>query len=154
VDRDENMYSNSDFQAEDEASRSTSCLHGEQDFTMSLEDKSALPFSGAGTQLNQLPHIQVEEVPDEGEGLREWNQGVDESRFIKLYPDPAGVPIHVGQSSTKFEKILEAKEESTQWGDFKTKGEWQLAKWLLQNTCHNQIANFLDLPIVHSCLCL
>jgi hypothetical protein len=148
VDSNEDMFS--DCEAEDEPGNAISPSHKANNFTMSLEDDTALPSFSAERQ-SQQPH--VEEVPDEGDRPRGWNQGVDDSRFIESYLDPAGVLIHVNQSSTKFEKILEAEDVSTQWGDFKTEGEWQLAKWLLQNVGHNQIANFLDLPIVRMVVC-
>jgi hypothetical protein len=123
VDSNEEMFS--DSKAEDEPGNAISPSYKADNFAMSLEDDTALPSFGTETR-GQQPHI--EEVPDEGDRPRGWNQGVDDSRFIELYPDPAGVPIHANRSSTKFERILEAEDVSTQWGNFKTKGEWQLAK--------------------------
>ncbi|EIN11500.1 hypothetical protein PUNSTDRAFT_33358, partial [Punctularia strigosozonata HHB-11173 SS5] len=47
-----------------------------------------------------------------------------------------------------FEKIQELEATNGMWGGFESKGEWELAKWLLRNVGQNQLENFLKLPIV------
>jgi hypothetical protein len=124
----------------DEAKQSMNWPH-DQDITVdeALGEHSCQPY--------------VEDVIDEdvsdGPGMRCWNQGIDDMRFIESYPDPAGVPIDTRRGTTKFEKILKSKGDKGPWGKFKTKGKWELAKWLLQNVGHNQILKFLELPIMH-----
>jgi hypothetical protein len=92
-----------------------------------------------------------EDMPGESNttsGPKFWNQAMDDSRYIHLYPHPAGAPINISQGSTKFDEVYKAEGEGGPWGVFETEGKWQLAKWLLQNVGHNQISKFLDLPIV------
>jgi hypothetical protein len=135
--------SESESYSEEQNSKSVDALPEHWGLTAS-EELAGLP------QQQRQPHI--EEIVDEGDAPRTsgWNQGSDGSRFVESYPDHAGVPVKSGTSSTKFESILENEQEGRPWGVFETEGEWQLAKWLLQNVGHNQIANFLDLPIVRT----
>jgi hypothetical protein len=94
--------------------------------------------------------VYVEDAVDKDNetSTRCWNQGVKDMKYIKSYPDPAGVPTDPQLGPTKFEKILESEGNSGPWGEFESKGEWELAKWLLQNIRHNQLLKFLDLPIL------
>jgi hypothetical protein len=129
----------SETDPEDKAGQSMNWLHNDQDITV-----NEVPTS------SHQPY--VEDVVDEdildGPGVRCWNQGVDDMRFIKSYPDPAGVPIDTRRGTTKFEKIMKSEGDKGPWGEFETEGEWELAKWLLQSIGHNQILKFLELPIV------
>jgi hypothetical protein len=119
-------------------------VHGEQLApSLSTEERGRSPY--------------VEEIADEGdrqasnEGNRpRWNGGAEKSQYVGPYPHPAGTPMNISHGSTKFETIFKNEGEGGPWGEFKTEGEWELAKWLLQNAGHNQIAKFLDLPIVRS----
>jgi hypothetical protein len=43
---------------------------------------------------------------------------------------------------------MESEGDRGPWGKFKTEGEWELVKWLLQNIGHTQILKYLELPIV------
>jgi hypothetical protein len=114
-------------------------LHDDQDITV-----NEVPTSSR--------QLYVEDVVDEdildGPGVRCWNQGVDNMKFIESYLDPAGVPIDTRWGTTKFKKIMKSEGDKGPWGEFETEGEWELAKWLLQSVAHNQILKFLELPIV------
>jgi hypothetical protein len=123
----------------------TSVDYSAEEFAFTINDgERPTPSLAAKDRSRQAS---VEEVVDEGDAVPSWNQGVGESRFVGPYLHPAGIPVDNDQSFTKFEKIYMAEGDKGPWGEFKTKGEWELAKWLLQNVGHNQIAKFLDLPI-------
>jgi hypothetical protein len=139
----EDAASESDL--ENEAGQSSRSLQEEEEIT--VEEQHVSPSMGTGEHDRQ-PYVEDAVDEDDEPGTRGWNQGVDNMRYIESYPDPAGVPIDPRPGPTKFEKILKSEGDSGPWGEFKSEGKWQLAKWLLQNVGHNQLLKFLDLPIV------
>jgi hypothetical protein len=142
-DSDEDAASESD--PENEAGQSINWLHEDEDIT--VEEAHVSPSMGTGEHGRQ-PYIEDAVDKDDDPATRGWNQGVDNMRYIESYPDPAGVPVDTRPGTTKFERILESEGDSGPWGDFESEGQWQLAKWLLQNVRHNQLLKFLELPIV------
>jgi hypothetical protein len=136
----------SDSEPASGTSKSVDFSTEDRNFTVYGEE----PAPSLDTEEHGSHQPYVEEVLDEDNRPRLWNDGVDASQFVGLYPHLAGVPMNVSQDSTKFENIFKAEADGTPWGEFKSEGEWELAKWLLQNIRHNQIAKFLDLPIIHA----
>jgi hypothetical protein len=143
---DSNEDATSEFDPENDASQYPHLLQDEEEIT--VEDQHVSPSMGTGEHDRQ-PYIEDAVDKDDETSARCWNQGVEDIRYVKSYLDPAGVLIDPRPGPTKFEKILESEGDSGPWGEFESEGEWELAKWLLQNVGHNQLLKFLNLPIVH-----
>jgi hypothetical protein len=90
--------SNSDVasksEPEDKAGQSVSWLHNNQDITVD-------ELHGEHSHQPYVEDVVDKDFSDRL-GTRGWNQGVDNTRFIKSYPDPAGVPIDTGNFLTYF----------------------------------------------------
>jgi hypothetical protein len=147
VDGDEEAFN--DPESENRADKSVDSFPIEYGFTNHNGGQPA--FDLHNKEQRQQPY--VEDVPDKDDRTRAWNHRADGRCFVGPYPHPAGIPIDVSQGSTKFEDIFKTEGDSGLWGKFKTEGKWKLAKWLLDNVGHNQIAQFLDLSIVRTVAC-
>jgi hypothetical protein len=79
-----------------------------------------------------------------------WNFPVELPRYSEAYPGLAGMPIGSAKEKTCFELIRDAEGEDGPWSEkgFKSKEEWEVAKWLLHNVGQNQTDEFLKLPMV------
>ncbi|KAG2367229.1 hypothetical protein BDR07DRAFT_1479352 [Suillus spraguei] len=81
-----------------------------------------------------LPHITIEEVPDEDEPGQRVRS--DNAHWIETYPAEAlaGIPVMNQKNMlTKLHKIQAELENSGKgmWGHFQGEDEWELAKWLI-----------------------
>lgn len=80
----------------------------------------------------------VEDVPDED----------DPVQFVQQYPHCESEVL--GNGTTIFEQWKTQLEETggSQWTPFASWEEWELAQWLRKCVGHNQIEEFLKLPIM------
>ncbi|KAH7905500.1 Zn-finger domain-containing protein [Hygrophoropsis aurantiaca] len=58
-----------------------------------------------------------------------------------------------GNAQTKYEEIRSSEENNRPWGPFDDEGEWELARWLIQNVGQMQTDKFLKLPIIREKTC-
>lgn len=132
-----NIYLSENFAPTDEAS---GCQNPEQpmevDLPQGLEPEPTIADQDARPPCRPT----VEEIDEGGpEDLRpEW---------VELSTDAGS--SH-GTSRTLFDTIRDKQihDKSPTLGPFESDEEWQLAKWLVKNTGHNQVEQFLKLPIV------
>ena len=68
--------------------------------------------------------------------------------FVESYPGDAGQGLR--KSKTRFEEWLEIQEAEglKPWEPFSSKGEWELAKWLIKNVGQKSTDEFLKLQMV------
>jgi hypothetical protein len=87
--------------------------------------------------------VTVEEVEVEEEG------GGHRFLYEEKYPHPAGEPIQEERKLTQFDTMKNERQDKTPWYPFKSKGEWALAKWLVESGVTGaRINSFLKLEKV------
>ena len=80
------------------------------------------------------------------------DEELDTENYIQDSPTNLGAGAVWGEDIPFFEKLRQEQiqNESSRWGPFEDQDEWELAQWLIRNTGHNQINDFLNLNIVSS----
>jgi hypothetical protein len=87
--------------------------------------------------------VMMEEVQDAEEG------GGHHVLYEEKYPHPAGEPIQEERKPTQFDTMKNERQDKTPWYPFKSKGEWALAKWLVESGVTGaRIDSFLKLEKV------
>jgi hypothetical protein len=75
-----------------------------------------------------------------------------DSRFVEAFPEDhqAGVPISAVMKETDFEVLARQGnlEGRPPWFPYASKGEWEMAEWLVNKVGQNSIEEFLQLSIV------
>lgn len=104
-----------------------------------IDDTFAAPLNQPASPVSH--RATVENVPDEGDSH-------DEQRFYQYYTGEAATTFGAGR--TRFEEMEreDLKEKRKPWAPYKSREEWELARFLAKNLGHNKIEEFLKLDIV------
>jgi hypothetical protein len=80
------------------------------------------------------------------------DKGRTSTFYIVEFPENLGAGAVLGEDVPLFERIWREQQEnqSSRWGPFEDKDEWELAQWLVRNVGHKQTNDFLNLKIVSS----
>jgi hypothetical protein len=121
-----------------------------------LEDDLQALENIADTAL--APEMPPNEPPNEPEDHRATVDEADDEAseesayYIEDFPPNLGAGAVWGEDIPFFEKLRQeqVQNETSRWGPFEDHDEWELAKWLIRNTGHNQTNAFLNLNIVSS----
>lgn len=100
------------------------------------------PEPRASATRGQQPdrRARVEEVEDEESGTQ--------TRWVKDFPRPAGVPGRPAQSYFEMVREKQTADGDSPWAPFQDEEEWGLAQFLINHVGQNATDKFLKLPIV------